>query len=131
MKLLIFAKVGNYCYSLALISCFQARKKSTKINFWVRRPPGGVGVFHAKGWWPKSSCSPSKVCLPWVSTGMSRDFCRDVPDPWGCSKSLFKKTFVLVFRPLPTPACLGICRPALGGKMIRCCFFRFGELSCR
>ena len=27
----------------------------------------GVGVFHAKGRWPKSSCSPSKVCLPWVS----------------------------------------------------------------
>ena len=26
-----------------------------------------MGVFHAKGWWPKSSCPPSKVCLPWVS----------------------------------------------------------------
>ena len=26
-----------------------------------------MGGFHAKGWWPKSSCPPSKVCLPWVS----------------------------------------------------------------
>ena len=23
---------------------------------------------------------------------MSREFCRDVPDPWGCSKSLCKKS---------------------------------------
>ena len=27
-------------------------------------------------------------------SGMSREFCRDVPDPWGCSKSLCKKKFV-------------------------------------
>ena len=26
-----------------------------------------MGVFHAKGWWSKGSCPPSKVCLPWVS----------------------------------------------------------------
>ena len=38
-------------------------------DFWVRRPPGGVGVFHSKGWWPKTSCPPSKVCLPWVFEG--------------------------------------------------------------
>ena len=38
--------------------------------------------------------------LPWKfvflgfrreESGMSREFCRDVPDPWGCSKSLCKK----------------------------------------
>ena len=28
-----------------------------------------MGVFRAKGWWPKTSCPPSKVCLPWVSKG--------------------------------------------------------------
>ena len=45
----------------------QARKRGQRLSFWVRRPPGEVGVFHAKGWWPESSCPPSKVCLPWVS----------------------------------------------------------------
>ena len=61
----------------------------------------GVGVFHAKGWWPKSSCSPSKVCLPFrrEESGMSREFCRDVPDPWVCSKSLCKKSSCAVFVP--------------------------------
>ena len=133
----------------------------------------GLGVFHPKGWWPKSSCPASKVCLPSGSSergryrrgrseiphfpsklqsfalvlgkqekkrrkseekrrktkkneekrkknekngkipptpstptplrtsqflgirreesGMTREFCRDVPDPWGCSKSLCQK----------------------------------------
>ena len=31
---------------------------------------------------------------------MSREFCRDVPDPWECSKLYAKKKFVLIFRPL-------------------------------
>ena len=31
---------------------------------------------------------------------MSRQFCRDVPDPWRCSKSLCKKKFVRIFRSL-------------------------------
>ena len=33
-------------------------------------------------------------------SGMSREFCRDVPDPWRCSKSLCKKNFVRIFRSL-------------------------------
>ena len=41
-------------------------KRAQRLTFWVRRPPGGVGVILAKGWWPRTSCSPSKVCLPWV-----------------------------------------------------------------
>ena len=44
-----------------------SKKRAQRLTFWVRRPPGGVGVFHSKGWWPKTSCLPSKVCLPWVS----------------------------------------------------------------
>ena len=32
-------------------------------------------------------------------SGMSRDFCRDVPDPWRCSKSLCKKTSCAFFVP--------------------------------
>ena len=43
------------------------KKGAQRLTFWVRRPPGGVGVFHVKGWWSKTSCSPSKLCLPWVS----------------------------------------------------------------
>ena len=45
---------------------FRPEKRAQRLTFWVRRPPGRVGVFHAKGWWPKSSCPPSKVRLPWV-----------------------------------------------------------------
>ena len=43
------------------------KKRAQRLTFWVRRPPGRVGVSHMKGWWPKSSCPPSKFCLPWVS----------------------------------------------------------------
>ena len=72
------------------------QKKSTKINFWgPETARWGGGVFHPKGWWPKSSCPASKVCLPWgfrrEKSGMSREFCWDVPDPWRCSKSLCKQ----------------------------------------
>ena len=31
---------------------------------------------------------------------MSQEFCRDVPDPWGCSKSLCKNKFVRILRSL-------------------------------
>ena len=77
-------------------------KRAQRLTFWVRRPPGGVGGFHAKGRWPKSSCPPSKVCLPWVSkTGIwdVPGIVRDVPDPWGCSKSLCKKSLCAFFVP--------------------------------
>ena len=61
-----------------------------------------MGVFHAKGWWPKSSYPRKFVFLGFriEESGMSREFCRDVPDPWGCSKSLCKKKFVRIFRSL-------------------------------
>ena len=78
-------------------------KRAQRLTFWVRRPPGGVGVFHPKGWWPRSSCPPSKVCLPWASKRGVWDvpeFCQDVPDLWGCSKSLCKKKFARIFRSL-------------------------------
>ena len=48
-------------------SRFRREERAQTLTFWVRRPLGGVGVFHAKWWWPKSSCPPSKVCLSWVS----------------------------------------------------------------
>ena len=82
---------------------FWPEKRAQRLSFWVRRPPGGVGVFHAKGWWPKSSCPPSKLCLPWVS----KRGIRDVPGIWpGCPgplrvfKKFVQKKFVCIFRSL-------------------------------
>ena len=37
---------------------------STKIHFLGLENAGWGGVFHAKGWWSKSSFPPSKVCSP-------------------------------------------------------------------
>ena len=58
---------AHLCVSLSLPPCIRQEKRAQRLSFWIRRPPGGVGVFHAKGWWPKTSCPPSKLCLPWVS----------------------------------------------------------------
>ena len=84
-------------------------KRARRLPFWVRRPPGGVGVFHSKGWWPKTSCPPSKVCLPWVSKGGIWDvpgFLSGCPGPLGVFKKFEQKKFVRIFRSLkcePTP----------------------------
>ena len=86
----------------------QATKKSTKIDFLGPESAGWGGeVFHSKGWWSKSSCPPSKVCLPCQvgfrrrKPGTSRQNCWDVPDPWGSSKKFVQKMFMFIFRPLP------------------------------
>ena len=83
----------------------QARKKSTKIlTFWVRRPPSGLGVFHAKGWWPKSSCPPSKVCLPWVSKRGIWDvpgILPGCPGPLGVFKKFVRKKSSCAFFSFP------------------------------
>ena len=82
------------------------KKKSTKINFLGPETARWGGGLHAKGWWPKSSCSPSKVCLPWVSkrgiwgcpgnfAGMSRTV-RGVKK--FVQKSLRKKSLCAFFR---------------------------------
>ena len=70
----------------------QAHKKSTNPNFWVRIFSGGVGVFHVKGWGPKSSIWPSK---PGKSNFFWRDipgFCRDIP---GVPEKFEKKNLYL------------------------------------
>ena len=70
------------------------RRKSTNPNFLVRIPSGGVGVFHVKGWGPKSLVCPSfetqrnqsfgrnieyPGILPGILPGICRDFTRDIP----------------------------------------------------
>ena len=78
-------------------------KEAQRLTFWVRRPPGGVGVFHAEGWWPKTSCPPSKVCLPWVwKRGMwdVPGFLAGCPGPEAVFKKFVQKNFVRIFRSL-------------------------------
>ena len=62
------------------------------------------GIFHAKGWWPKSSCPPSKVCFPWVSKRGIWDvpgILPGCPGPLGVTKKFVQKKFVRIFRSLP------------------------------
>ena len=51
----------------------------TKGTFLVRISSRGVGVFHLKGWAPKSSACPLKPMETKLLGGMSWDFCRDIP----------------------------------------------------
>ena len=58
----------------------QARKKSTNPNFRVWIFSGGVGVFHVKGWGPKSSIRPSKPReIKLFGRDIPPKFCRDIP----------------------------------------------------
>ena len=57
----------------------QGRKRNLNPNFLVRISSGGVGVFHARGWGPKSSLRPSKpretkllAGYPGILAGISR-----------------------------------------------------------
>ena len=55
------------------------QKRAQRLTFWVRRPPGGVGVFHAKGWWPKVRALPRKFVFLGFrreEPGMSQEFAR-------------------------------------------------------
>ena len=52
----------------------QARKRNPNLNFLVRIFSGGTGVFHMKGWGPKSSVCPSKPGKSNFFGGISRDF---------------------------------------------------------
>ena len=63
----------------------------------------GCGVFHPEGWWPKTSCPPSKVCLPWVSKRGIWDvpgILPGCPGPLLVLKKFVQKNFVRIFRSL-------------------------------
>ena len=92
------------------IPFFRQEKRAQRLTIWVQRPPGGVGVFHAKRWWPKSSCPPSKVCLPWVSKRGIRDVPGILP---GCPgprvfKKFVKKSSCAFFVPYLYVLCLSV-----------------------
>ena len=78
-------------------------KRAQRLTCWVRRPQGGVGVFHGKGWWSKSSCPPSKVCLPWVWKRGTWDvpgILLGCPGCLGVFKKFVQRKFVCIFRSL-------------------------------
>ena len=77
---------------------FQARKTNPNLNFWARIFSGGVGVFHTKGWGPKSSVCPLKPGKSNFFGGISRDFAGILR---GCPKSLRKKRLGSIFVPYP------------------------------
>ena len=76
-------------------AAYQTRKKSTKTNFL------GLGSSMQRGGGRKVCALPQKFVFLGFreESGMSREFCQDVPDPWGCSKSLYKKSSCDFFVP--------------------------------
>ena len=89
-------------HPLSLSSCVQTRKKSTKINFLGPETVGQGGGLPRKGVvvekFVPSLESLSSLGLEGRNLGMSREFCWDVLDPRGLSKSLCKKKFARIFR---------------------------------
>ena len=87
----------------SLVDVFQARGKSTKINLLGPETAGwGGGLPREGGGGRKVRARPRKfVFLGFQGreSGMSRTFCRDVPNPWGCSKSLCKNSLCAFFVP--------------------------------
>ena len=76
---------------LFCLQSIRQEKKSTKIKFLGSGDrPVGWGSSTRRGWWPKTSCPPSKLCLPWVSKRGIRDVPGILP---GCPGPLavFKK----------------------------------------
>ena len=80
-----------------------ARKRTQRLAFWVRGPAGGVGVFHAKGWWPKSSRPPLEkfvfLAFRREGSGMSRNFA-GMSWTLGELKKFEQKKFVRIFHSL-------------------------------
>ena len=95
--------------SLRSRACWWARpklrqeKRAQRLSFWVRRhSPVGWGSSTRRGGGRKLRARPRNFVFLGFrreESGMSREFCRDVPDPWRCSKSLCKKTSCAFFVP--------------------------------
>ena len=93
---------------------FRQEKEHKDQLFGSGDRPGGVGVFHAKGWWPETSCSPSKVCLPWVSKRGIWDvpgILPGCPGILGVFKKFVLKKFVRIFRSLKLSEPLRLAAP--------------------
>ena len=79
-----------------LSPCSRHEKRTQTLTFESRILSGGVGVFHMKGWGPKSSVCVSKPGTSNLFGGMSRDF---AGISRRCPKSLRKKRLCSIFGP--------------------------------
>ena len=59
---------------IPFLASLSGKKRNPNLNFLVQIFSGGAGVFHVKGWGPKSSVCPSKPGKPNLFGGISRDF---------------------------------------------------------
>ena len=85
-----------------------AVKKSTKsVTFWIRRPPGGVGLFPHEGV-VAEKFMPSLESLSSLGFEERNLACPkyrwDLSDSWGCSKSWCNKSSCAFFVPYPRSA---------------------------
>ena len=99
---------------------FQARKQSTKINFLCLETAGSST---RRGSGRKVRALPRKFVFLGFrreESAMSGEFCRDVPDPEGCSKSLRKKSSCAFFVPY-----LGRSGPEASGQSPTGCVWFF------
>ena len=98
-------KLQGTCATFALqrSSTNSGKKKEHKDKlFGSGDRPVGWGSSTRRGGGQKLRARPRKFVFLGFrreESGMSREFCRDVPDPWGCSKSLCKKTSCAFFVP--------------------------------
>ena len=81
----------------------QARKRAQRLTFGVRRLPGGVGVFHAKGWgvekFVPSLDSLSSLGFEGGKLGCPRNFAGMSWTPGGVQKVCAKKSSFAFFVP--------------------------------
>ena len=88
---------------MTIIFLSSGKKKEHKDKlFGSGDRPVGWGSSTRRGGGRKLRARPRKFVFLGFrreESGMSREFCRDVPDPWGCSKSLCKKTSCALFVP--------------------------------
>ena len=76
------------------------RKEHKDLLFGSGACPVGWGSSTRRGGGRKVRALPRKFVFLGFreeESGMSRAFCRDIPDPWGCSKSLSKKSSCAFF----------------------------------
>ena len=73
----------------------QARRRNPTPNFLVPISSRGVGVFHVKGWGPKTSVCPSKKGKPNLLAGYP-GVCRDIP---GVPQKLEKQVCIKFLAP--------------------------------
>ena len=92
----LFHSTPGPAQSGLITSHVRHEEKSTNPHFSVRIFSGGLGVFHVKGWGPKSSVCSLKPGKSNFFAGISRDFARKSQRP---PKSLRKKVCVQVSAP--------------------------------